>query len=340
MGPSEERSKAKPACHHCVQLLQDLFSRPTHQASRLLYNMLHAPSLPSSSTEPSPSFDTVVRNHVQTLPDGIRIRIPTATDTSSKAAMATASDNNSSSNNNNKMDSSTLIRRLSYNDVPPRPRTADDDDWIQVTCRRCSDFGPEANARAFVMGPSPLSIVVCQNRILPPYPNNSHANTATTTHLQKRLEEMDEIVTHELIHIYDVRTLKLDLLQCSDLAYSEIRAAREAECSSLRRSLAADDEARTLSSNIRPRWSLLSTSAATNSNTTYADKMQHQRHDALEQCVRSRATTATQNLFATDQAQCCIQQVFARVMADERPSRSSGEHRGSCFNTRESTDTL
>jgi Peptidase M76 family len=167
------------------------------------------------------------------------------------------------------------------------------------------------------MGPSPFSIVVCQNRILPPN-NNSTPNANTdTTHLQKRPHEMDEIVRHELIFIYDVRTLKLDLLLCADLAYSEIRSVREAECSSLRRN-AVDDI--TLFSNIR-------TSAATYSNIMNDDTKLHlqHRHAALKQCVRSLATTATQNLFAPGPAQRCIQQVFARAMADERPSRSAAD---------------
>jgi Peptidase M76 family len=307
MSHPDEPSKKKASCNHCVQLLQDLFSNPSNQSSRLLYNMLHS-SLPSP---PPPSFDAVVPNNVQTLPNGIRIRIPTTTDNSSSEAITAAAPVNHSSSKDHPLDSSTLIRRLSYNSVPPSVRP-DENDWIEVTCRRCSDFGLEANARAFVMGPSPLSIVVCQNRILP-----------AAHHLlpEQSVQEMDEIVTHELIHIYDVRTLKLDLLQCSDLAYSEIRAARAAECAAHRRS-----DATPRSANIRPRWSsLLSTSAATNGNMTTTTNEHGPRPDALEQCVRSRATTATQNLFAPARAQRCIQQVFAEAMADERPAGNAGD---------------
>lgn len=61
------------------------------------------------------------------------------------------------------------------------------------------------------MGPDPLSIVVRSNRV-----QNS--------------QEMEELVLHELIHIYDVRKLQLNLKDCESLAYSEVRAAREAEC--------------------------------------------------------------------------------------------------------------
>jgi hypothetical protein len=46
-----------------------------------------------------------------------------------------------------------------------------------------------------------------------------------------QIAEMEEIVTHELVHVYDVRKLQLDLRDCESLAYSEVRAARFAECS-------------------------------------------------------------------------------------------------------------
>lgn len=63
------------------------------------------------------------------------------------------------------------------------------------------------------MGPTPLSVVVCHNRV------RSHP------------DELSEILTHELVHLYDVQSSMLDLQQCENLAYSEIRAAKAAECS-------------------------------------------------------------------------------------------------------------
>lgn len=83
---------------------------------------------------------------------------------------------------------------------------------IELKCRKCLTSGPEGGARAFLMGPQPLSIVLCHNRI----------------HSSK--EEVQEILTHELVHLYDVQTLQLDLQQCENLAYSEVRAAKAAEC--------------------------------------------------------------------------------------------------------------
>jgi hypothetical protein len=83
---------------------------------------------------------------------------------------------------------------------------------IELKCRKCASSGPEGGARAFLMGPQPLSVVLCHNRI-----------AATQS-------EVEEILTHELIHLFDVQTLRLDLQDCENLAYSEVRAAKAAEC--------------------------------------------------------------------------------------------------------------
>lgn len=179
-------------------------------------------------------------------------------------------------------------------------------EWIQFSCKPCSDTGPEGGARAFVMvctvqrgiseiiaetfayliyfylshlvllfrrvatfiqGPQPLSIVVCTNRL--------------AKDERERRKEMHEILTHELVHVYDVRHLQLDLRDCENLAYSEVRAARQAECAS-----ASDSW-----------WSL-----------------QTQRS-----CVRHKALTATNNLFPGRQGYSCMQRVFDTAFQDTRP---------------------
>jgi len=84
---------------------------------------------------------------------------------------------------------------------------------LKIECRPCAASGPEGGARAFVMGPTPLSVVLCTNRL----------NFTTP-------EEVEQALTHELVHVYDVKVQKLDLQKCENLAYSEIRAAREGEC--------------------------------------------------------------------------------------------------------------
>lgn len=84
---------------------------------------------------------------------------------------------------------------------------------MKVQCTMCGDDGPEGGARAFVKGPDPVSVVLCANRL-------------------SSQKEVEEVLVHELIHVYDVRQRKMDLRNCEKLAYSEVRAAREAECHS------------------------------------------------------------------------------------------------------------
>ena len=101
---------------------------------------------------------------------------------------------------------------LSVKEAVSQNRNLNDPLTIELKCRKCASTGPEAGARAFLMGPQPLSVVVCHNRV--------HSERA----------EVEEILTHELVHLYDVQTLQLDLQQCENLAYSEVRAAKAAEC--------------------------------------------------------------------------------------------------------------
>ena len=88
----------------------------------------------------------------------------------------------------------------------------DDFTTITIECKPCGNSSrAEAGARAYVMGPKPLSIVLCSNRT-------------------SSQQEIEEVLVHELIHIYDVHSRRMDLRDCRQLAYSEVRSAREAEC--------------------------------------------------------------------------------------------------------------
>ena len=140
-------------------------------------------------------------------------------------------------------------------------------EWMNISCQVCPNTGPKGNARAFVNGPEPLDIVVCSNRL------------RHTPGTPAALREMEEILTHEMVHVYDARQFQLDLRQCENLAYSEVRAAREAECRFAPPSL------------FRP---------------------------SLSACIRERAVTATHNLFPTTARQC-VQRVFETALKDERP---------------------
>lgn len=109
---------------------------------------------------------------------------------------------------------------------------------IAIDCMECgSDTRAEARARAFVRGPRPLSIVLCSNRLY-------------------SQREVDEVLVHELVHLYDVHTREMDLKDCRQLAYSEVRAAREAECSksytSFTTNMCARDKATVATRNLFP----------------------------------------------------------------------------------------
>jgi hypothetical protein len=63
---------------------------------------------------------------------------------------------------------------------------------MEISCTTCSDEGPEGAARAYVKGPNPLCIVLCANRL-------------------SSKEEVEEVLVHELMHVYDVRVREMDL---------------------------------------------------------------------------------------------------------------------------------
>jgi hypothetical protein len=79
-----------------------------------------------------------------------------------------------------------------------------------IECRPCSDVGPEGNSRAALFNGTPSHIVLCTNRL--------------------QSKELKESLTHELVHAYDYSNQRCNFNTCDGLAYSEVRAAREAEC--------------------------------------------------------------------------------------------------------------
>ena len=108
---------------------------------------------------------------------------------------------------------------------------------LQIICQKCGNDGPEGGARAFVKGPNPLSIVLCSNRL-------------------STKEEINEVLVHELMHVYDVHHRNWDLTNCYTLAKSEVRAAREAECAdatmSFTKMYCAKEKARVATKNMFP----------------------------------------------------------------------------------------
>ena len=81
----------------------------------------------------------------------------------------------------------------------------------KIECRPCSDEGAEGSARAALFNDIPPTLVLCTNRL--------------------NVRDLQEAVTHELIHAYDYSNARCNFYECDGLAYTEVRAARESECS-------------------------------------------------------------------------------------------------------------
>jgi Peptidase M76 family len=136
---------------------------------------------------------------------------------------------------------------------------------------------------------------------------------------------MTEILSHELSHVYDVRKLLLDLRDCENLAYSEVRAARIAECRTSGRNgngnggggrgqhIGGDGGEASAGIGFGGLRSWYLPSYYSNSNNNHTSGMHQQRS-----CVRQKAVTATLNLFP-GQARSCLNAVFDAAMADHRP---------------------
>lgn len=105
--------------------------------------------------------------------------------------------------------------------------------------------------------------------------------------------EVLELLKHEMIHAYDHCVLKRDLSQCEQLACSEVRAAREAECS--RTSDAFCD--------FQPLGA-----AAT--KRAFCDRR-------IKNCVVETATRSTKSVFPETGARC-VEKVVAECMLDTR----------------------
>jgi len=300
---SRTKEREQRQCSECINLLQQVLDRGDSKPAQLLRSM----SAVSSSSSPE-------KIAWRKSPNGIQVEIPAATAQDSKGptGIIEADPDSSRSSSTN-----SLIRRLTSSRSWAKGQTDGDigntgatpqlaatstraesnsvgsnnssssssgndnkTEWMSLQCRPCQDHGAESNARAFVMGPTPLSVVVCSNRLQ-----------------QQTQQEMAEIITHELVHIFDVRRLHLNLLDCHKLAYSEVRAAREAECA-------------TASSSFTDSWFA----------APFGKTLQH--------CARQKATVATRNLFP-EAAKQCIDTVFDEAFRDTRPfaqENDNGSH--------------
>ncbi|CAN0132993.1 unnamed protein product, partial [Ascophyllum nodosum] len=132
---------------------------------------------------------------------------------------------------------------------------------LKVDCQQCPTEGPASTARAYLESPPPR-VVLCANRL-------------------GSRREIEEGVVHELVHAYDYLVSGLKLTDCRPLAYSEVRAARTAECA---------ETFDFLSFNFFKK-----------------------------RCTRAAASRSTDGLFPGRGADC-VDEVFEAAYADEGPS--------------------
>lgn len=130
-----------------------------------------------------------------------------------------------------------------------------------ISCQDCSRTAPDMNntTRAAIRDKFPLEIVLCCDRL--------------------RGSQIEEVLVHELVHAYDYSHNRCNFSTCAGLAYSEIRAAREAECS----------------------------------KGFYPFEFMRQM------CVRNVAIRSTCNLFPTAEATACVDAAMSTAIEDLEP---------------------
>ena len=207
----------------------------------------------------------------------------TSTSLSSSSHCTTSTHDPHNNNNNKNRDrhspTTKTTSTTTTSSIPYKTET------IAVECRNCESTGPEQGARALIMGPTPLSIIVCTNRLL-------HVGDNKYEREDDKNNEMTQILTHELVHAYDVQRLQLNFSDCETVAYSEVRAAREAECYPYNNK--NNNSHKNTNININDWWW------------------------TTELCVRQRAIGATRNVFP-GQGRGCVATVFRQAYNDPRP---------------------
>lgn len=83
---------------------------------------------------------------------------------------------------------------------------------VPISCQTCDDDGVEGDAFAYIKS-KPVEIILCSNRL-------------------KTEKLLHQALAHEATHAYDFLHKRCDFYTCDGLAYSEVRAARNAECAS------------------------------------------------------------------------------------------------------------
>jgi hypothetical protein len=168
-----------------------------------------------------------------------------STDTSSSVSTSSPSSSSSSSSSSSLIDSNfTSSKPSSYTQLNNNNSLHSDQQAITfpdskqlptvyVTCRHSTNAGiPVDNLGG---GGSEEHFDDTNNKsvILPPVSGIGFFNLDGITILHDRVstrDDIEQLLTHELVHAVDHHVTKLDLTTCGGLACSEVRAAKFAEC--------------------------------------------------------------------------------------------------------------
>jgi hypothetical protein len=130
----------------------------------------------------------------------------------------------------------------------------------------CDIAPPEIKARGYLLESKPYRIILCANHLSSP-------------------ADVEQLLRHELTHLYDHLSNRCSLSTCQGLAYSEVRAARNGECFSF----LSSPMRRMISEKLFPFF--------------------------YESCVKSHSVASTRNLFPQD-GEKCVKEVFNKAIKD------------------------
>ena len=179
--PSENRNKKD--CSKCLDMLHFTLLKST-RASKLLKAM-----------------NAQIFSNDETGEVGIQINAGNTSDNNNSAITDEMKYQKNQTSNLYAKASNSIIPNPSFATVATSPSTSTLEDSqsmnetsspIIIQCKQCGNFGPEGGARAYVKGPDPLSMVLCANRL-------------------SSVDEIQEVLIHELIHVFDVKFRGVDL---------------------------------------------------------------------------------------------------------------------------------
>ena len=170
--PTNKKEKMSPSCFSCVKTLQEIVSG--------LHNHRDVDSSSkNTSNEPPPltllkaiAGGDSKKIRIENSEDGVVMSFPVKITSPNLLKRWTKflRDNEEQSTTKDNLEVSphaiaTSAAGATIGNPGEKSTTPENPLTIELKCKKCASSGPEGGARAFLMGPSPLSVVVCHNRI-------------------------------------------------------------------------------------------------------------------------------------------------------------------------------